>query len=66
MLIECYRSYMMPYEQQDPLSIFVQRKGGWMSVRPDSVDYYIPKEYAYMLYMYDSHIKRLPLLDYID
>jgi hypothetical protein len=65
MLIECYRSYMMPYQEQDPLSIFVQAKGGWMSVGPISVDYYIPHDYAYMMYMYDSAIKRLPKLDYI-
>jgi len=55
----------MPFTDQDPLSIFVQRKNGWMSVRNDCVDYFIPKEFAYMLYMYDSNIKRQQSLDYI-
>lgn len=64
MLYQCYRSYM-PFTDQDPLSIFVQRKNGWMSVRNDCVDYFIPKEFAYMLYMYDSNIKRQQSLDYI-
>ena len=64
MLYQCYRSYL-PIQDQDPLSIFVQRKNGWLSIRNDCVDYYIPEEYAYMLHMYDSNIKRVQPLDYI-
>jgi hypothetical protein len=55
----------MPFTEQDPLSIYVQRKNGWMSIRNDCVDYFVPEEYAYMLYMYDSAIKRIQPLDYI-
>jgi hypothetical protein len=64
MRLQCYRSYM-PLTEQDPLSVFVQRVQGWMSVGLYSVDYYVPEHYAYMLYMYDSSIQRLPNLDYI-
>jgi hypothetical protein len=55
----------MPFRDQDPLSIYVQRRAGWMSVGAMYVDYYLPKEYAYMLYLYDSQIERKPNLDYI-
>jgi hypothetical protein len=64
MLYTCYRSYM-PFKDQDPMSIYVQRKGGWMSVNYDSVDYFLPSDYAVMLYLYDSRIERKPKLDYI-
>lgn len=55
----------MPIIDQDPMSIYVQRKGGWMSVNVDSVDYFLPIEYAVMLYLYDSKIERRAKLDYI-
>lgn len=55
----------MPIKDQDPLSIYVQRKLGWMAVNYDSVDYFLPEEYASMLYLYDSQIERKPKLDYI-
>jgi hypothetical protein len=60
----CYRSYMS-FRDQDPMSVFVQRVQGWMSVGYASVDYYVPEQYAYMLYMYDSAVRRLPGQDYI-
>lgn len=65
MLIQCYRSYMMPFTEHDPLSIYVQRMNGWFSVGLWSVDYYISEEYAYMLYVYDANIHRLPSQDYL-
>lgn len=55
----------MPIQEQDPLSVFVQRMQGWMSVGIYSVDYYIREDYAYMLYIYDSAIHRLAEQDYI-
>ena len=63
MLVQCYRS-RMPVLEQDPLAIYVQRKGGWMSIGMDSVDYWIAQEYAYMLYVYDPAIERKSALDY--
>jgi hypothetical protein len=64
MLVKCYRCRMTVLDQ-DPLSIYVQRKGGWMSVGYGYTDYYVPEEYAYMLYVYDSNIERRARLDYI-
>jgi hypothetical protein len=64
MRIQCYRSYMS-FTEQDPLSVFVQRVGGWFSVGLYSVDYYIPESYAYMVHMYDGDIHRLVSQDYI-
>ena len=55
----------MPIKDQDPMSIYVQRKGGWMSVGYDSVDYFLPEQYAGMLYLYDSQIERRAHSDYI-
>ena len=64
MLVKCYRSYQ-PLEEQDELSLYVQRVGGWLSVSSGFVDYWIPEPYAQMAPMLDSHIKRLSQLDYI-
>ena len=55
----------MLFRDQDPLSIYVQRVNGWFSVNRDSVDYYVPEDRAYMLYMYDSSIQRKSHKDYI-
>ena len=65
MLITCYRSYL-PYTEQDPMSVFVQRVKGWMSIGMYSVDYYIREDFGYILYMFDPKIHRLPNQDYID
>lgn len=62
-LIKCYCS-TLPIQEQDPLSIYVQRVGGWISIQILSVDYYVPAEYAYMLELYDPNIRRMPQLDY--
>jgi hypothetical protein len=64
MLVECYRSYL-PIVEQDPLSLYVQRVGGWLSVSHGFVDYYIPEPYAVMALMFDGHLKRRRELDYI-
>lgn len=64
MRILCYRS-RLPIIDQDPLSIYVQCRGGWMSVGRVSVDYYIPEDRAYMLYLYDSLIEPRPQQDYL-
>ena len=64
MLVLCYRSYL-PIVEQDPLSLYVQRCGGWLSVSSGHVDYYIPEPYASMAAIYDGQIKRLSRLDYI-
>ena len=64
MLVKCYRS-RLPTVEQDELSLYVQRVGGWLSVSYGYVDYYIPEPYAMMAALYDSHIERISRLDYI-
>lgn len=65
MLYHCYRSYL-PILEQDPLSLLVQRLGGWFTPRQDCVDYFVPESYAYMCYLLDSSLVRQAHLDYID
>jgi hypothetical protein len=66
MLITCYRSRLWPLCEQDDLSVFVQQVGGWMRIRADySVDYYVPEEWAYMMYIYDTDIERKHKMDMI-
>lgn len=66
MRISCYRSRIWPLCEQDDLSLFVQQQGGWLSIRADqSVDYYVPEEWAYMMYLYDTDIERVQKRDMI-
>lgn len=66
MLYCTYRS-RLPIEVQDPIGFFVQRVGGWFSVRPDgSVDYSLPEQWGYLIWAYDPLAERLPRLDWID
>lgn len=60
----CYRS-RSDWTVQDPLSILVQRLGGWLSIRCDCVDYWVPEDRAYMLFLLDPNLQRKPELDYL-
>ena len=62
-LIVCYRS-RAPWDIQDPLSIMVQRLQGFLAIRFDCVDYFVPQDRAYMLHLYDPNLERKPELDY--
>ena len=64
MLYTAYRS-TKPVTEQDEISLYVQRIGGWLSVRVDTVVYIVPEERAYMLSLFDPSIQRYPELDYI-
>lgn len=64
-LYTSYSSRMYPLELQDTMSLYVQRVGGWLSVRYDHVVYTIPNDYAYMLYMFDPQLQRLAREDYL-
>lgn len=64
MLYTCYRCYA-PLDQQDPLSIMVQRLGGWLSVHYIYVEYWVPEDRAYMLNLFDLELVRLQQSDYI-
>jgi hypothetical protein len=64
-LYSSYQSFLYPFKLQDPLSLYVQRVGGWFSTRPDSVIYTVPQETAYMLYLFDPHLRACPHMNYI-
>lgn len=64
MLMVCLRSFL-PIEEQDSISLLVQRLNGWFTVRNNCVDYYIREDYAYMLHLCDSQLSRIPMLDLI-
>ncbi len=64
MLYTAYRS-TKPVTEQDDISLYVQRIGGWLSIRADTVVYIVPDDRAYMLSLFDPSIQRYPQLDYI-
>ena len=64
MLYTAHRS-TRPFSEQDAISLYVQRIGGWISIRVDTVVYIVPEERAYMLSLFDPAIERFPQLDYI-
>ncbi len=63
-LYPCLRSHS-DWTTQDQLSLLTQRLNGWFSVRSDVIDYWVPEDRAYMLYMIDANLTREPTLDYI-
>ena len=63
-LYPCLRSHS-DWCTQDQLSLLTQRLNGWFSVRSDVIDYWVPEDRVYMLYMIDSNLTRQPTLDYI-
>ena len=63
-LIVCYRS-RADWSVQDPLSLLVQRLEGWLSVRCDCVDYWVPESRAYLLHFIDPNLERRSDLDHI-
>lgn len=65
MLYPCLRSHL-PLAEQDPLSLLVQRLGGWMAPSIIWVDYWVPEDRAYLLYTLDPLLEPLPRLDYVD
>jgi hypothetical protein len=61
----CYRSWL-PISKQDELSLLVQRLNGWLSVCSCiCVDYYIPSDRAYMLFLLDPNLERKSSNDYV-
>lgn len=60
----CLRSYT-DWPVQNQLSLLVQRLGGWMSIRRDCVDYWVPEQYSYLLYLIDANLVVQKGLDYI-
>ncbi len=65
MLIHCLRSYSQDWNQLDTLGFLVQRLGGWISIGYLYVDFYVPENTSYMLWLVDDQLTRRLDLDYI-
>lgn len=50
---------------KDQLGFLTQRLNGWFEPNLFDVEYYVPAQYAYLLYCIDPHLEPLPQRDYI-
>ena len=64
MRIVCLRSYT-DWPTQDQIGFLVQRLNGWFEPSLFDVEYYVPEDRAYMLYLIDPNIEPIPQRDYI-
>lgn len=53
-----------PIEDQDQIFALVLRLGGWSNLRIDRVEYTVPQDRDYLLYLLDSSLRAAPHLDY--
>jgi hypothetical protein len=63
----CYRYYAWTETNYDDEDIwaFVQRHNGYISIRNDCIDFYVPREYRVLFELAYSELVRQPELDYI-
>ena len=64
MRIICYRRYKGAFEDDYAFQL-VQKLGGWVSMRVDSIDFYVPEDRASLLLLLGSGWQRRPEVDYI-
>ena len=64
MLILCYRRYKGSFDD-DYCFRLVQQLGGWISMRVDTIDFYVPENRAELLLLSGSGFIRHPELDYV-
>lgn len=61
----CYRlTVYEPYDEEDVWA-FVQRHGGYMSIRNDVIDFWIPRQYLSLMLLAYPELVRQHNLDYI-
>lgn len=66
--ILCFRfhSWQSPTDEEE-IWAFVQRHGGFISIRQDCIDFFIHKQYQDLLLLaWGSELTRFPLLDYYE
>lgn len=61
----CYRLDSSMNLDEEAVWAFVQRHGGQLSIRGDSIDFWIPTRYQSMFAMAWSQLRRKPEFDYI-
>lgn len=65
-LLVCYRYYAWDTDyDSEAVWQFVQRHGGHISVRPDSIDFYIPRRYQVMFELAYPDLVRQRSLDFL-
>ena len=62
----CYRyhAYRVDYDEETVWA-FVQRHGGYLSIRSDCIDFWIPRAYAVFFEIAYPELCRQPELDYL-
>ena len=63
MLYTTHISYL-PIDQQDELFALTLRLGGWCNILIDAVEYTVPEDRAYLLYLLDSGLRAVSHRDY--
>lgn len=64
MRIICLRSYSQCSQTLDLLAVWTVRSGGWFTPLVLFIDYYVPQQTSYQLYLIDPHLTPKPNLDY--
>ncbi len=63
----CYRYY--PFEQlaynEETIWRDIQAWGGWMTIRGDCVDFFVPRNYITFFVLKYPELMRQPALDYV-
>ncbi len=57
MLVKCYRLRSRDWQELDRLGLYVQRVGGWISIRVDAVDFFVPETVDSMFLLMNSSLE---------
>ena len=61
----CFRlTYNVDYDEEEVWA-FVQRHGGFLSIRQDAIDFWIHEDWSLLVYVAWPLLLRLPALDYV-
>ncbi len=61
----CYRQTVYCAYDEEAVWSLVQRHNGFLSIRGDCIDYWIPSEYRTLLVLAYPKLTRQPSLDYL-
>lgn len=65
-LLHCYRlGYGAEHYDEEAVWALVQRHGGFLSIRMDCIDFWIPRCYESLLVLAYPKLVRQPALDYL-
>lgn len=61
----CYRLGLAADLDEEVVWAFVQRHGGWLSIRQECIDFWIHEDWASLLVLAWPALIRVPALDYV-